>query len=92
MPRRAVPPSPAAVVAPGRAVVSFARAVWTRVEALQELLEHDGSASAEKHAKFFRDKVVPAMASLRESGDAIECIAPQDVWPLPTYREMLFVR
>jgi glutamine synthetase len=63
-----------------------------RVDALQELLEHDGTANAEKHAKFFRDKVVPAMAALRESGDALECIVPHDIWPLPTYREMLFVR
>ena len=73
-------------------VTALVNACKTRVDALQELLEHDGSASAEKHAKFFRDKVIPAMVSLRESGDAIECIAPQDVWPLPTYREMLFVR
>ena len=73
-------------------VTALVNAVRHASTALQELLEHDGSASAEKHAKFFRDKVIPAMASLRESGDAIECIAPQDVWPLPTYREMLFVR
>ena len=64
----------------------------TRVDALQELLEHDGSSDAEKHATFFRDKVVPAMAALRESGDGLECVVPHDVWPLPTYREMLFVK
>jgi glutamine synthetase len=63
-----------------------------RTDALQTLLEHDGTADPEKHAKFFRDKVVPAMTELRETGDALECVVPQDVWPLPTYREMLFVR
>jgi glutamine synthetase len=63
-----------------------------RVMALQELLEHEHDGSAEKHARWFRDKIVPAMQSLRESGDALECIVPQDVWPLPTYREMLFVK
>jgi glutamine synthetase len=63
-----------------------------RVDALQALLEHDGAADPEKHAKFFRDKVVPSMTELRETGDALECVVPQDVWPLPTYREMLFVR
>ena len=26
----------------------------------------------EKHAKYFRDKVVPAMVALREAGDALE--------------------
>ena len=45
-----------------------------------------------KHAKYFRDKVVPAMAALREVGDALEAIIPHGHWPLPTYREMLFVK
>jgi glutamine synthetase len=36
--------------------------------------------------------VVPAMVALREIGDNLECIVPHDIWPLPTYREMLFVR
>jgi glutamine synthetase len=63
-----------------------------RVDALQALLEHDRTSDPEKHAKFFRDEVVPAMVALRETGDGLECIVPQDIWPLPTYREMLFVR
>ncbi len=64
----------------------------SRVDALQDLLEHDGAGDAEKHAKYFRDKVLPAMTLLRESGDALEGLVPHDLWPLPTYREMLFVR
>ena len=36
--------------------------------------------------------LIPAMASLRESGDALEDLVPQDIWPFPTYREMLFVK
>jgi glutamine synthetase len=59
---------------------------------LQALLEHEANGDADKHAKYFRDKVVPAMAALREVGDSLECIIPHDLWPLPTYREMLFVR
>ena len=62
-----------------------------RVDALQRLLEHE-AGDPEKHAKYFRDKVVPAMVSLRETGDNLECVVPHNVWPLPTYREMLFVR
>jgi glutamine synthetase len=63
-----------------------------RVDKLQELLEHEGNGDAEKHAKYFRDKVVPAMTTLREAGDSLEIIVPHDLWPLPTYREMLFVK
>ncbi|MGH8636227.1 MAG: glutamine synthetase III [Burkholderiales bacterium] len=62
------------------------------VDNLQHLLEHEGNGDAFRHAKFFRDKVVPAMSSLRESADALEGIVPQDLWPLPTYREMLFIK
>ena len=47
---------------------------------------------AEKHAKYIRDVVVPAMAELRETGDQIEVLIPHETWPLPTYREMLFVK
>jgi glutamine synthetase len=39
-----------------------------------------------------RDKVIPAMAKLRETGDEIEVLTPHEIWPLPTYREMLFVK
>ena len=62
-----------------------------RVDRLQELLEHEDGDPL-KHAKYFRDKVVPAMAALREVGDSLECIVPHATWPLPTYREMLFVK
>jgi glutamine synthetase len=62
------------------------------VDQLQDLLEHDHEGSAAKHAKYFRDKVIPTMTALREAGDALECLVPQNVWPLPTYREMLFIK
>jgi glutamine synthetase len=32
------------------------------------------------------------MAALREAGDGLEAIVPHDLWPLPTYREMLFIK
>ncbi len=63
-----------------------------RIDRLQGFLDHTADGSAEKHAKFFRDKVVPAMAALRETGDSLEGIVPHDGWPLPTYREMLFIK
>ncbi|HET7619522.1 MAG TPA: glutamine synthetase III, partial [Vicinamibacterales bacterium] len=35
----------------------------TRVAALQALLEHEGNGNPARHAKWFRDKVIPAMAA-----------------------------
>ena len=73
-------------------MVALTEQCKVRVDRLQNLLEHEGNGDAEKHARYFRDKVVPSMVALREVGDALECIVPHDLWPLPTYREMLFVR
>jgi glutamine synthetase len=61
-----------------------------RTEALAHELEHAGEGAADAHAKHYRDKVVPAMAALRDAGDRIEQLVPHELWPLPTYREMLF--
>ena len=63
-----------------------------KADKLQHLLEHDGGGDTFKHAKFFRDKVIPAMDTLRETGDSLEQIVPHELWPLPTYREMLFIK
>jgi glutamine synthetase len=60
-------------------------------EKLEKTLDHE-SPSTEKHAKHFRDAVIPAMSALRESGDKIEMLAPHALWPLATYREMLFIK
>jgi glutamine synthetase len=62
-----------------------------QTDKLAKALDHHGP-SAEKHAKFMRDTVVPAMAALRETGDLIERVVPHELWPLPTYREMLFIK
>ena len=37
-------------------------------------------------------KVCPAMLKVREVVDALEGLLPDDVWPLPTYQEMLFIK
>jgi glutamine synthetase len=63
-----------------------------RIDHLQELLDQAHADTPEKHMKFFRDKIVPAMNLLREAGDSLECIIPHATWPLPTYREMLFIK
>ena len=60
-------------------------------ETLATALDHS-SPSAEKHARYMRDKIVPAMGALREVGDQLELVIPHELYPLPTYREMLFVK
>jgi glutamine synthetase len=45
-----------------------------------------------RHATHFRSKVRPAMATLREAVDEIETQVAADLWPMPTYRELLFLK
>lgn len=39
---------------------------------------------------FFKNRVIPAMEDLREPIDQLESILPKDIWPVPTYGDMLF--
>jgi glutamine synthetase len=43
-----------------------------------------------KQAAVFRDKVVAALGRLREDVDQLEGILPRDLWPVPTYSDLLF--
>jgi glutamine synthetase len=63
-----------------------------QTDALAVALAHENGGPALKHAKYMRDKIIPAMNALRETGDTLETIIPSDEWPLPTYREMLFIK
>jgi glutamine synthetase len=63
-----------------------------RTDKLQYALEHEANGDAVKHARHFRDVVIPAMATLREAGDELELMLPHETWPLATYREMLFIK
>ena len=49
--------------------------------------EHESAAGAH-----VRDTVRPAMDDLRAVGEDLERIMPAELWPLPTYRELLAVR
>ncbi|HEX9968241.1 MAG TPA: glutamine synthetase type III, partial [Solirubrobacterales bacterium] len=39
-----------------------------------------------------RDKQLGAMARVREAADKLERVVPDDMWPLPKYEEMLFIK
>ncbi len=42
-------------------------------------------------AAFSRDTVLPAMAAVRAAADTLETLVADDLWPLPTYQEMLYI-
>ena len=62
------------------------------IDTLDKALNHHAEGDAYDHAKQCRDEVVVAMADLRKHADALEAVVSDDLWPLPTYREMLFMK
>jgi glutamine synthetase len=51
-----------------------------------------GSDEIEGKAHHMRDDIIPAMAGVRAVADRLEKVVPDDLWPLPKYRDMLFVK
>ncbi|MCK4913054.1 MAG: glutamine synthetase type III, partial [Planctomycetes bacterium] len=43
-------------------------------------------------AEFYRNAVITAMSEVRSAADKLEEIVDADIWPLPTYAEMLFLK
>jgi glutamine synthetase len=44
------------------------------------------------HAIYMRDAVIPAMAAVRDWADRLEKVVADDIWPLPKYSEILFIK
>ncbi len=59
---------------------------------LDQTLAHHAEGEPIDHAKYYRDKIIPAMNGVRSIADKLETVVADDLWPLPTYREMLFIR
>jgi glutamine synthetase len=65
------------------------------VEALADLVTQNaelGGEDVHSKARHMRDHIIPAMTRVRSAVDRLEKVLPDDLWPLPRYREMLFVR
>ena len=72
------------------AVAGPVNALRTALKALVEA--RHAAHDADDEAVAMQEQVIPAMNAVRASCDALEKEIPADLWPLPTYREMLFVK
>lgn len=68
------------------------RVLQEGIGALEKLIAKEGFKSVEEEAKYKVSKVLPAMLAVREVADALEGIVADDLWPLPSYQEMLFIK
>jgi glutamine synthetase len=59
--------------------------------ALEAANRRDGDEGPVRAVRM-RDDVLPAMAALREVADRLEELVAGDLWPLPRYRDLLYIR
>jgi glutamine synthetase len=58
---------------------------------LQDVIaEASAISEVPEAAKFYKDAVVPAMTKLRTPIDALEVLVEKELWPVPSYGDLLF--
>jgi glutamine synthetase len=67
------------------------KALRAGIVTLRAKLEHDHEGSTEEQAAHIRDEDLPAMNAVRAAADELETLVADDLWPLATYQEMLFI-
>ncbi|MEM7761842.1 MAG: glutamine synthetase III [Cyanobacteria bacterium P01_A01_bin.40] len=59
---------------------------------LEEAIEIEEFGSTEAHMQYFAKTIRPLMDQVREYADALEGELADELWPLPKYQEMLFIK
>jgi glutamine synthetase len=72
-------------------VADLVKSMMTSVEQLGDLLTKH-FATPEEHMQFCANTLRPLMDQVRSYADALEGEVADDLWPLPTYQEMLFIK
>jgi glutamine synthetase len=58
---------------------------------LKSALSDHSAASALEEATHAQKELLPAMEAVRAAADILESIVADDLWPLPSYQEMLYI-
>jgi glutamine synthetase len=67
-------------------------AMMTAVSKLKDALSIEEFDSTEAHMNHCADTLCPLMLEVRSHADALELVVSDDLWPLPKYQEMLFIK
>jgi glutamine synthetase type III len=60
--------------------------------ALKTALCDHSAESPMDEAKHAQQALLPATDAVRTAADTLESVVAEDLWPLPTYQEMLYIR
>lgn len=73
-------------------VVGETNAMMAAVGKLALALKKEEFGSIEAHMQYFATQIRGLMTEVRTHADALECEIADNLWPLPKYQEMLFVK
>jgi len=73
-------------------VTSLVKDLQDSVGALEHAVADDQCNSIGDEVRHRCDVVLPSMLAVRRCVDALEGLVADDLWPLPTYQEMLFIK
>jgi len=73
-------------------VTELVKSLQDSIAILKKAVAHHGNGSLLDEAKYCNDEILPAMTMVRKYADELEGWVADDLWPLPTYQEMLFIK
>lgn len=75
-----------------KSVAANIKTMMAAVGKLEKALAKENHKSTDAHMQFCADDIRGLMDQVREAADALECEVADDMWPLPKYQEMLFIK
>ncbi len=72
-------------------VTALVKRLQDSLAGLEKAMAHQ-AASKEEEARQMCTTLLPAMLEVRKVSDLLESMVADDIWPLPTYQEMLFIK
>ena len=73
-------------------ITELVKSLQDSIGVLKKVTAHHGSGSILEEARYCCEEIVPAIAMVRKYADELEGWVADDLWPLPTYQEMLFIK
>jgi glutamine synthetase len=75
-----------------KSVANEANQMMALVNELDNAIEKHDFSSIEEHMNFCAHTICTLMLGVRTHADALECLIADELWPLPKYQEMLFIK
>ncbi|WP_145263585.1 glutamine synthetase III [Planctomycetes bacterium Pan216] len=73
-------------------MTALVKSLQDSIAELNSAMGKNGNECMKAESRHCCDEVLPAMLKVRAVADELEGIVADDLWPLPTYQEMLFIK